>query len=74
MGHFQVRYNSRVINYDHRDFIRLAQLQGPMCDLPLFLFPTLVTLALTFLTRLNATFRELPAFDDWQPKVTKERS
>ena len=24
MGYFQVRYNSRVINYDHRGFIRLA--------------------------------------------------
>ena len=23
MGYFQVRYNSRVINYDRRDFIRL---------------------------------------------------
>ena len=24
MGYFQVRYDSRVINYDHRSFIRLA--------------------------------------------------
>ena len=24
MGYFQVRYNSRVINYDRRGFIRLA--------------------------------------------------
>ena len=24
MGYFQVRYNSRVVNYDHRGFIRLA--------------------------------------------------
>ena len=24
MGYFQVRYDSRVVNYDHRGFIRLA--------------------------------------------------
>ena len=24
MGYFQVRYDSRVINYDHKLFIRLA--------------------------------------------------
>ena len=24
MGYFQVRYDSRVVNYDRRDFIRLA--------------------------------------------------
>ena len=24
MGYFQVRYNSRVVNYDRRGFIRLA--------------------------------------------------
>ena len=24
MGYFQVRYNSRVVNYDHRGFIILA--------------------------------------------------
>ena len=24
MGYFQVRYNSRVVNYDHRGFIGLA--------------------------------------------------
>ena len=24
MGYFQVRYNSRVVKYDHRGFIRLA--------------------------------------------------
>ena len=24
MGYFQVRYDSRVVNYDHRVFIRLA--------------------------------------------------
>ena len=24
MGYFQVRYDSRVVNYDLRDFIRLA--------------------------------------------------
>ena len=24
MGYFQVRYNSRVINYEHKMFIRLA--------------------------------------------------
>ena len=24
MGYFQVRYNSRVVNYEHRGFIRLA--------------------------------------------------
>ena len=24
MGYFQVRYNSRVVNYDHIGFIRLA--------------------------------------------------
>ena len=25
MGYFQVRYDSRVVNYDHRGFIRLAR-------------------------------------------------
>ena len=24
MGYFQVRYDSRVVNYDHRGFIRLT--------------------------------------------------
>ena len=24
MGYFQVRYDSRVVNYDHRGFIRLV--------------------------------------------------
>ena len=24
MGYFQVRYDTRVVNYDHRGFIRLA--------------------------------------------------
>jgi hypothetical protein len=33
----------------------------------LLLLPTLVTFALTFLTRLKATFSELPAFEDWPP-------
>ena len=28
MGYFQVRYNSRVVNYDRRGFIRLATGHG----------------------------------------------
>ena len=24
MGYFQVRYDSKIVNYDHRGFIRLA--------------------------------------------------
>ena len=28
MGYFQVRYDSRVVNYDHRGFIRLATVIG----------------------------------------------
>ena len=31
MGYFQVRYDSRVVNYKHRGFIRLATDRN--CDL-----------------------------------------
>ena len=30
MGYFPVRYDSRVVNYDHRGFIRLATGAGPI--------------------------------------------
>ena len=30
MGHFQVRYNSRVVIYDRKTFIRLATGSGPL--------------------------------------------
>ena len=30
MGYFQVRYDSRVVIYDHRAFIRLATGEPPM--------------------------------------------
>ena len=31
MGYFPVRYNSRVVNYDHRGFIRLATVHSLFC-------------------------------------------
>ena len=30
MGYFQVRYDSRVVNYDRRGFIRLATVGSPV--------------------------------------------
>ena len=30
MGYFPVRYDSRVVNYDRRGFIRLAAGKGPI--------------------------------------------
>ena len=32
MGYFQVMYDSRVVNYDHRGFIGLATGGQPYCD------------------------------------------
>ena len=42
MGYFPVRYNSRVVNYDRRGFIRLAA--GQAFNLPHYFLSTLGTL------------------------------
>ena len=33
MGYFQVRYDSRVVNYDRRGFIRLATVGTSICTM-----------------------------------------
>ena len=39
MGYFQVRYNSRIVNYDRRGFIRLATDWAIYCTLGNFSKP-----------------------------------
>ena len=42
MGYFQVRYDSRVVNYDHRGFIRQAtDVRASMCLFALILLNSL---------------------------------
>ena len=42
MGYFQVRYDSGVVIYDHRGFIRLATGPGPISILQCKFYATLI--------------------------------
>ena len=74
MGYFQVRYNSRIVNYDRRGFIRLATDWAIYCTLGNFSKPV-ATIFLPKSPLFLQTFIDIWRFFFWSHcQVVRSRS